>query len=198
MTKPNRRTQRTRERLQKALMELIGERGYDTITIQHIVEQADVGRTTFYLHFRSKDELFMYCHESIIREFRIGPLHPFSREELLSPVAPLGVLPTHQHLEDARVMLNHIFQGKNGPFILRQIRDRSTQSIEANLRSAFADARATIPLEMLAIYLAGAQIALVQWWLAKRRRHTFERVAEVFHRLQRAAIHEAFELSESE
>jgi AcrR family transcriptional regulator len=41
--------------LQQALIELIGEQGYEAITIQEIVDRANVGRTTFYLHYTSKD-----------------------------------------------------------------------------------------------------------------------------------------------
>lgn len=76
MAKSDRRVHRTREVLQKALIELISEHGYDTITIQDIVDRANVGRTTFYLHYTSKDELFMGCHETIVSEFRFGPLYP--------------------------------------------------------------------------------------------------------------------------
>lgn len=103
MTRTDRRVQRTRELLQKALIELISERGYDAITIQDIVHRANVERTTFYVHSSVKDELFISCHEAIVSEFRIGPLHPFSREELLSPDPPPGTTLACQHLEDARV-----------------------------------------------------------------------------------------------
>ena len=61
MTKTDRRIQRTDELLQKALIELTSERDYDTITIQDIIDHANVGRTTFYKHYNSKDELFMSC-----------------------------------------------------------------------------------------------------------------------------------------
>ncbi len=72
MTKTDRRVQRTRELLQKALIELVNERGYDALTIQDIVDRANVGRTTFYLHYSSKDDLFMSCHEAIVSEFHFG------------------------------------------------------------------------------------------------------------------------------
>jgi len=198
MTQTDRRVQRTRERLQKALIELISERGYDAITIQDIVDRANVGRTTFYLHYRSKDDLFMSCHEAIVSEFRIGPLHPLSREELLSPEAPPGMTSAYRHLEDARALLYPIFQGKDSLLILRRIRDWSAQEIEANLRAAFAEADSAIPFDVLANYLAGAQIALVQWWLEKRQPHTPENLAQTFHRLQRAAIRDAFGLRDGE
>jgi len=200
MTKTDRRVQRTRERLQKALIELIGERGYEAITIQDIVDRADVGRTTFYLHYRSKDDLFLSCHAAIVGEFHAGPLypHPLSRAELLSPEAPPGMVAAYRHLKDARARLYPIFQGKDGPLILRRMRDWSAQEIEANLRAAFAEADSAIPFDLLANYLAGAQIALVQWWLEKRRPHTPENLAQTFHRLQRAAIRDALGLRDGE
>jgi len=200
MTKTDRRVQRTCEMLQKALIELIGERGYDAITIQDIVDRANVGRTTFYLHYNSKDDLFMSCHEAIVSQFQFGPLypHPLSRGDLLSPEAPPGMTRAYQHLKDAWVRLYPIFQGKDGPLILRRMRDWSAQEIEANLRAAFAETDSAIPLDVLANYLAGARIGLVHWWLEKRQPHTPETIAQTFHRLQRAAIRDAFGLSDGE
>jgi Transcriptional regulator len=196
MMKTDRRIERTRELLQKALMELIAERGYDAITIQDIVDRADLGRTTFYLHFNSKDELFMSCHEVIVSKFHFGLFHPLSREELLSPEIPPEMTLAYQHLEEERALLYPIFQGKDSALILRQIRDRSAREIEANLRAVFADVDSAIPLEMLANYLAGAQIAFMQWWLEKRRPHRPDDLAQTLYRLQRAAIRDALGLRE--
>ena len=196
MTKTDRRVQRTRELLQKTLIELIGERGYDAITIQDIVDRANVGRTTYYLHYSSKEKLFMSCHEAIVSEFHA--LHPRAREELLAPEAPPGVISAYRHLLDARALLYPIFHGKDGPLILRRIRDRSAQEIKASLHAAFAEGDSTIAFDVLANYLAGAQITLVQWWLEKRQPHTPENLAQTFHRLQRAAIRDAFGLGDGE
>ncbi len=198
MTKTDRRVERTSELLQKALIELIGERGYDAITIQDIVDRAKVGRTTFYLHYNGKDELFLSCHEAIVREFHIGLLHPLSREELLSPEIPPDMTSAYQHLEEGRALLYPIFQGKDSQLILQQIRDRSAREIEANLHAAFAGAESAIPLDLLANYLAGAQIALLQWWLEKRRYHSADALTQTLHRLQRAAIRAAFNLKDGE
>lgn len=196
MTKTDRRVQRTRELLQKTLIELIGERGYDAITIQDIVDRANVGRTTFYLHYRGKEDLFMSCHKAVVSEFH--SLHPRSREELLSPKAPPGMTSAYRHLLAARALLYPIFQGKDSPVVLRRIRDRSAQEIKATLGAAFAEGDSTIPFDVLANYLAGAQITLVQWWLEKRQPHTPENLAQTFHRLQRAAIRDAFRLRDAE
>ena len=190
MPKMDRRIQRTRELLQKALIELIDERGYDAITIQDIVDRANIGRTTFYKHYNSKDDLFMSCHEAIVSSFQFERLytHPLSREELLDKEAPPRLILAFQHLDETRARLSPIFQGKDGPVILKQIRDRSAKEIEANLRAIMHKADESIPLDILAGYLAGAQLALVLWWLEKRRAHSPKDIVQALHRLQRAAI----------
>jgi len=192
----DRRVQRSRTLLQQALIDLIRERRYADITVQDLVDRANVGRTTFYLHFSSKDELFLSCHQAILSEFQLGsrPRHPFSRDELLAQDAPPSLMATYQHLDDAWDRLAPIFRSKDGPLILRRIRDASAQQIEANLRGAFADVASTIPLDVLAHYLAGAQLALVQWWLEQPQPPSAETIAQSFHRLQAAAVREAFQL----
>jgi AcrR family transcriptional regulator len=198
MIKTDRRVRRTREVLQKALMDLIHECDYDAITVQDIVDRANVGRTTFYLHYNSKEDLFMSCHEAIVSEFHLGPHHPLSRDELLSPKAPAGTASAYRHLAEVRTVLHPIFQGKDSQLIVQRMREWSAQEIEASLHAAFGGARSTIPLDVLAHYLAGARIALVQWWLKQRQSHSPEELAQSFHRLQRAAIRDAFEVDEAE
>jgi AcrR family transcriptional regulator len=192
MAKSDRQVERTRKRLQQALIELIGERGYDAITVQDIAARADVGRTTFYLHYSGKDDLFLSCHEAILRGFHAGPLNALSREELLAAEVPAGVVSAYRHLEAVWLRLYPVFQGKDGSLILRRMRDWNAQEIEASLQAAFGDAESSIALDLLANHLAGARITLLQWWLEKRRPHTAEEVAQAFHRLQRAVIRDAY------
>jgi len=166
--------------------------------VQDIADRANVGRTTFYLHYTSKDALFMSCHEAMVSQFRLGPLYPLSRDEWPSDEAPQGMRSSYRHLQDVRELLLPIVQGKDGPLILRRLRDWNAQAIAANLRTAFPEANSSMPLDILASYLAGAQIALVQWWLEKHQSHSPEELAKTFHRLQRAAIRDAFGLSDCE
>lgn len=57
--KVDRRVQKTRQALRDALTELIRERPYDEITVQHLTERAQVARSSFYVHFRDKDDLLL-------------------------------------------------------------------------------------------------------------------------------------------
>jgi hypothetical protein len=149
------------------------------------------------LHYNSKEELFSSCHGNIVSEFHFGPFHPLSQDELLAPEAPTGIIFAYKHLEESRVRLNSVFQGRDGQLILRRIRDTSAEQIENNLRTVFTETDSTIPFNMLANYLAGAQVALMQWWLEKRHPYTAENLAQTFHSLQRAAIRDALGLSDA-
>jgi AcrR family transcriptional regulator len=57
--KQDRRSQRTRHLLSEALVSLIREKGYDTITVSDLIDRANIGRSTFYSHYRDKDDLFV-------------------------------------------------------------------------------------------------------------------------------------------
>jgi AcrR family transcriptional regulator len=59
----DRRIQRTRDLLQRAAMELIAEKGYDAVKVSDITERANLGRTTFYLHYQNKADLLLSGHE---------------------------------------------------------------------------------------------------------------------------------------
>ena len=59
-TRVDRRVQRTRRLLSRALVELIVEKGgYEKVTVQDILDRADVGRSTFYAHYENKDVLLV-------------------------------------------------------------------------------------------------------------------------------------------
>ena len=57
--RPDRRVGKTRKALKEALTDLILEKGYEGVTVQDVIDRADVGRSTFYAHFVDKDGLLM-------------------------------------------------------------------------------------------------------------------------------------------
>jgi AcrR family transcriptional regulator len=68
----DRRVARTRETLQRALISLILKKGYDAITVEDICEAANVGRSTFYSHYTSKDDLKRSGLEAHLRQQLVG------------------------------------------------------------------------------------------------------------------------------
>lgn len=182
---PDRRVQRTRQLLRTALMELILEKGYDTITIQDITERANLGRTTFYLHYQSKDDLFLEHHEGFATGFYLGA---YSRAELLADQPSSTLSRFLDELKGNRELYLKIAGAKDFAAIINGVRQQIASNLETSLRAAYPEADSTIPLSVLAQYIAGAQISFVTWWLETRNDYTAQDVAEWLHRLQRAAI----------
>jgi hypothetical protein len=61
----DRRIQKTKRALTEALINLILEKGYEKVTIQNIIDRADVGRSTFYIHYESKEQLLLDGHNNL-------------------------------------------------------------------------------------------------------------------------------------
>lgn len=55
----DRRIQKTKKLLTEALIQLILEKEYENVTIQDIIDKANIGRSTFYLHYESKEQLLL-------------------------------------------------------------------------------------------------------------------------------------------
>ena len=65
--KPDKRVRRTHERLGSALIELIQEKPIDDVTVQEVLDRASVGRSTFYLHYRDKDDPLLSQFEKFLQ-----------------------------------------------------------------------------------------------------------------------------------
>src|SRR5271163_2939261 len=95
--KPDERILRTRERLGSALVALIQEKPFDDVTVQDVLDRASVGRSTFYLHFRDKNDLLLSQLERFLEH--MSTLLTVSNEKSLR-VAPVSEM--FDHLEQAK------------------------------------------------------------------------------------------------
>ncbi len=186
----DRRVQRTCEQLQNALRALLDEKTYDTITVQDITERANVGRSTFYLHFQSKDALFVHAHLAEIA--RITAQEDLFSVEALVQSEPSDALTKLYHYHwNHRETLRMVYFGQYGQTIFLYLRESNTQRLLSHLQSAFTSEITTIPLDVLAAYLIGSQMALMQTWIEKRLPYTPEAMAAYYQRLQSAVIRSA-------
>lgn len=107
----DRRVQKTRKLLQDALIELVAEDGYEAVTIQEILDQANVGRSTFYAHFQDKDQLL----HSILD--RLDELFAQHRRQLVDAVKHMGGIPNlDQALHFSPTLSLFQFIGQNHRF----------------------------------------------------------------------------------
>ena len=178
----DRRVRRTRKRLGQALLELIMENGYDTITIQDITDRADLNRATFYLHYSSKEELLVATLEE-----RFDVL--VSQFDQLSAERPIweekqSILLTFQHVADNadlyKVLLSEHGMGYLIHRIVNYIAESSGRQLQASLPE---NASLTIPAGLISRHVAGSLFALISWWVTNDMPHSPEYMTNVSHQM---------------
>lgn len=162
MTRPkiDRRVQRTRQLLHKSLMELILEKPYDQITVQDILDHANVGRATFYGHFSDKDDLLLGGLDDAQFDIR-------QYVEEADAAADKGkLIPSYSLFHHAQQfhLLYKALLGNHGIEIVKTaFRKHLTHMVEQRLKQhspAFS-----LPLPVMSQYLVGALMTLMTWWL---------------------------------
>jgi AcrR family transcriptional regulator len=157
--------------LSHALVSLVLEKRYDAITVQDLLDRADVGRSTFYSHYRGKDDLLLRSFEGMLDMF----------DQRLPPggtrVAPVREL--FEHVNQVR----HFYQAMRRARILdRQWQvaiERLSASIERRLMAR--DSAGSIPPGVAAQALAGALCALLRWWVETDTPYSAEQMDRMFH-----------------
>ena len=175
---PDTRIRRTRGRLSDALVALMQEKPMEKITVQEVLERATVGRSTFYLHYRDKNDLFLCVLEDGMETWSTALLR--KREKSLRVVA---VEEFFAHAASARKFyralvnsgrIHEFFELAQGYFargIARRLKDMGLK----NLRQSELDARSHA--------LAGNLLSLLKWWIDRGGPEPPRAMDELFHRM---------------
>jgi len=177
--KPDERALRTRDRLGGAFVALIHEKPIEDVTVQDVLNRASVGRSTFYLHFRDKNDLLL----SQLEKF----LEMMSTSLSVSKEVSLRVVPVaemFEHIENQRELyrilanegrLNDFFDLAQGYF---------ARGIEHRLReSKRLPKMPQGELAARASALAGSLLSLLRWWLDRGAKEPPGEMDELFHRM---------------
>ncbi|GAA4952460.1 AcrR family transcriptional regulator [Nonomuraea thailandensis] len=176
----DRRVRRTRTLLHTALIELISEKGYDNVTVQDILDRADVGRSTFYLHYPSKDQLLLSGMHHLQAELS-ARLSADAHSHESSVMAPLR--PLFEHAADKRHLYRALLGSRATTVALRSGRRMLSDLLATHLHSRLnIDDRTR--LDMMVAFLVNGLIGVLTWWhdtepdLSAEQMYTsFERLA---------------------
>ncbi len=179
----DRRIQRTRQLLQSALLSLILEKGYEAVTVQDIIDRANVGRATFYAHFQDKEDLLLSEFEALraqLERHLIGQAGSNPWELILV---------MFQHAA-SQLQLYQALAGKQGGNVMIP---HMSKYLFALLRDHFGSHFAgrkdlQVPLDVLAHYLVSTFMALLTWWLNHDLPYSAERMYDMYCQLAQPGV----------
>jgi AcrR family transcriptional regulator len=178
-TKDDRRSNRTKRSLSEALVELIHEKRFDDITVQEVIDRADVGRSTFYSHFRDKEDLFQKDWEQFLDMFAAHIDWEKAGRESFVPVVFLFA-----HLKEYQPFYQGLVRSRKTDAVFKSGVSYLSQKIETALTLRFkGQAAPSLPIPILSNYLAAELFALLKWWLDHEMPYPPERMDEIFHAL---------------
>ena len=185
----DRRITRTRGMLQHALISLILKKGYEATTIKDICDAANVGRSTFYAHYTSKDDL----KRSGVETLR-GLLRDRQREALAKPGNIRGrslgfSLTMFEHARDHIDLYRALAGGRGGAVALNSIRQILIDLVRDELAAPVdKNSKDFIHREIVVQYVVGAYMALLIWWLDGGAKLPLQRIDAMFRRLATKGI----------
>jgi AcrR family transcriptional regulator len=190
--KIDRRIQRTEQLLRDALIALILEKGYDAITIQDILDRANMGRSTFYAHYRDKEDLllsgFQALFDAFQEEYRETATGPADSDQ--AQMEKDFSLFFFRHAASHRGLFKAMIGDQGGKIIQNHLLKYVTQYFRSHLASQFAGQEKKIPVDLLAYFIASSYLSLLSWWLDHDLPYTAEEMDHMFQRLVFPGIRE--------
>jgi len=187
----HKRILRTRQALKNALLELMVEIGYEKTTVQRILERAGVGRATFYVHYRSKEDLLRRSLDGLGKDLteeckpaRIGKAQEGNRRSV-----PLGfTLAFFRHVDRHRCLYRAVVGRESGLIVERQMRRLLAELVKPDVLLNDRRRRNSVGAEMAVQYVVGALMSVAIWWLDRDIKLSPEEMDHAFRSMVLPAI----------
>ena len=158
----DRRIQKTQRLLREALASLIREKPYNSIVVKQILDHANVGRSTFYAHFRGKDDLLVSCIHDMLHSIEPAPAEK-SYETMIGFSLPIFEH-IHRHMHTSEASMG----SKSRDVIHQRLRKVLTELIVEDIQKDFQGGRKAarqISPDLLAQYVTSTFILVLNWWV---------------------------------
>lgn len=174
----DRRQQKTRQAIFYAFSSLLERKNFNNITVQEIIDEANVGRSTFYAHFETKDSLlkamctdiFLHVFSDDLKQERSHDFshagHDFQKEI------------THilYHLQDNRKNLKGLLSCDSGDIFMGYFKEYLEQTFPIYIR----EMNYNVPADYLLNHVVCSFSETVRWWITRHEQYTPEQIAAFF------------------
>ena len=178
----DRRQHKTRAAIFSAFGALLAQKSYSKITVQEIIDTANVGRTTFYAHFETKDDLLKALCENLFGHIISSAMDCSHTHGLYSDnTAPESVF-CHllQHLQENENNILGLLSCESSDLFLRYFKDSLNGLIQNQFVNQNRKHNLDIPPDFLVNHISGSFVEMVLWWLKDKKRHTPEELDRYF------------------
>lgn len=170
----DRRIQKTRKLLSDSLIALILEKGYEAVTIQNIIDRANVGRSTFYAHFENKEQLLLGGHQTFRELLETDPLAKQRSKNM-----DLNLLHLYKHAGENLQLAKALLGKKGGNIVTEHLREVMSHKILENLGKQRSKSRTGQKMfSFTADAAASAMVSLLTNWLENEMPFTPEEMAK--------------------
>ncbi|EUJ33670.1 TetR family transcriptional regulator [Listeria floridensis FSL S10-1187] len=174
----DKRIQKTKRAFYQAFLELLDTKNVEQITVSDLVKQADVNRTTFYRHYREKEDLLNEMIADVLADLRRAYNEPYQAEAHFSvhQLQP-DMIKIFDHVEKNQKFYHHVITSKIGPGFQNEV---CNVIKKLTLRDALHfDHSADAPnLELLASYQSHAIFGMIVYWVETNFHDSKEYMAE--------------------
>jgi len=180
----DRRVQRTRQLLRGALLSLIQEKGFEALTVQDIIDRANVGRATFYAHFDNKDDLLVGGLDELRASLKERQRQAQSSGNGVDERVFGFSREMFAHANEHRDLFRSMVGKRSGAVVQRLLHKMLVDLVRDDLKAmaSGSDAGST-PTEAVVQFVAGGLFGLLIWWADGKMRLSLEEVNTLFRRL---------------
>lgn len=174
----DRRQQKTRDAVFKALSTLLETKRYSNITVQEIIDEANIGRSTFYAHFDTKDELLKAMCTDIFSHVFSDDLMSEETHDFSGNNNGLEARLTHilYHLKDSEKNIVGILACESGELFMKYFKEYLSEMFSPYLN----EAKMRAPADFVLNHLVGSFAETVKWWIDNRMKYSPEETARYY------------------
>lgn len=178
----DRRQKKSREAIFNAFTSLLSEKNYNQISVQEIIDAADVGRTTFYAHFETKDYLLKALCEELfghIIDTAMGLPHGHYHDSC-GNVTDSVFLHLLRHLQENDRHILELLSSQNNDLFLKYFKSNLKKLIVSQYAEQGKFRNSSLPEDYLVNHITSSFVETVSWWLAHNMKESPEQITGYF------------------